>query len=278
MSSSTPLRLLLIVAHPDDAEGICGGLMTKYRQAGHAVKWISVTNGDAGHHEISGPELAEIRRKESANATAVIGAEYEIWDAHDGCLEPTLEMRWEVIRAIRTFKPDLVLTHRNCDYHPDHRAVAQLVQDASFSVTVPALVPDTPALRKDPVVAYMADLFTRPTSLRADIVFNVDEYQDTIIEMFSCHSSQAFEWLPYNWGIADTVPADEEGRKAWMLKYLMPKLHGSVAERYRTELIETYGEEIGGQVKFAEVYEISEYARPLDDELRECLFGGTLDT
>ncbi len=272
MPDSTPLRLLIIGAHPDDAEGRCGGLMTIYRQAGHVVKWISVTNGDAGHHLISGPELAKIRDQESASATAVIGAEYEIWDAHDGQLEPTLEMRWQVIRAIRTFKPDLVLTHRNCDYHPDHRAVAQLVQDASFSVTVPAIVPDTPALSKDPVVAYMADTFTRPTPLRADICMNVDDYRDTINEMFSCHVSQAFEWLPFNRGVADTVPAEEEERNKWLLESFMPHLYGDVADAFRKELIANYGEDIGKDVKFAEVYEISEYACPLDDEKRERFF------
>ena len=185
-------------------------------------------------------------------------------------------MRWKVIRAIRSFKPDLVLTHRSCDYHPDHRAVAQLVQDASFSVTVPALVPDTPALAKDPVIAYMADLFTRPTPLRADIIFSVDESIDTIVEMFSCHASQAFEWLPYNSGEADTVPADQEGRKAWMQENFLPKLYGNVANRYRDELITVYGEQEGEKVKFAEVYEISEYARQMDDEMRERLFGESL--
>lgn len=272
MSSSNQLRLLLIVAHPDDAEARCGGLMAMYRKAGHLVKWISVTNGDAGHHEISGPELAKIRLRESKNAAAVIGADCEVWDAADGCLEPTLEMRWEVIRAIRAFQPDLVLTHRTCDYHPDHRAVGQLVQDASFSVTVPALVPDTPALRKDPVIAYMADPFTRPVSLRADIAIKVDSYLDTIIEMFTSHESQVFEWLPYIMKISDPVPIDEEGKKCWFQKHFISKFYQRVADDYRAELISTYGSKTGARVWFAEVYEISEYARPLDDELRNRLF------
>ena len=56
-----------------------------------------------------------------------------------------------IIREIRDFQPDLVLTHRPCDYHPDHRAVGQCVQDASYMVTVPHIVPDVQALRKDPV-------------------------------------------------------------------------------------------------------------------------------
>lgn len=273
MPSPAPLRLLLIVAHPDDAEARCGGLMTRYRQAGHVVKWISVTNGDAGHHRISGPELAAIRRRESADATALIGADHEIWDAHDGRLEANLQRRWQVIRAIRSFRPDLVVTHRGCDYHPDHRAVAQLVQDASFSVTVPAIVPDTPALPRDPVVAYMADLFTRPNPLRPDVVFGVDAHRDTIIAMFSCHASQAFEWLPHHRGVLDTVPPDAEGRKTWMLEQFMPRLYGAVANTYRRELIAAYGPEIGAAIAFAEAYEISEYAAPLTPEARERLFG-----
>ena len=272
MPDSKPLRLLLIVAHPDDAEARCGGLMTRYRKAGHVVKWISVTNGDAGHHKIKGPELAKIRQQESENAVAVIGAECEIWDTPDGHLEPSLELRWKVIRAIRTFEPDLVLTHRTCDYHPDHRAVGQLVQDASFSVTVPALVPDTPALEKDPVIAYMADLFTRPNRLRADIVHNVDPYTDTIIDLFSCHASQVFEWLPHNMGITDPVPDDAAERHAWMRKHFMSRLYEKVADAYRAELIAEYGEAAGIKVQLAEVYEVSEYARPLDDELKRRLF------
>lgn len=267
-----PLRLLLLVAHPDDAEARCGGIMTAYRNAGHEVKWISVTNGNAGHHEISGTELTKIRTRESANATKVIGAEFEVWDTPDGCLESSLEMRWKIIRAIRSYQPDLVLTHRTCDYHPDHRAVGQLVQDASFSVTVPALVPDTPALRKDPVIAYMSDLFSRPNSLRPDIVVNADPFADAIIAIFSCHASQVFEWLPYNLQIDDPVPDDLEGRNAWMRRHFMKKLYGGVADKFRDSLIDTYGAETGSSVEFAEVYEISEYAGKMTEDLRKRLF------
>ena len=272
MPAMEPLRLLLLVAHPDDAEARCGGIMTAYRNAGHEVKWISVTNGNAGHHEISGTELTEIRTQESANASEVIGAEFEVWNTPDGCLEATLEMRWKIIRTIRSYQADLVLTHRTCDYHPDHRAVGQLVQDASFSVTVPALVPDTPALRKDPVIAYMSDLFSRPNSLRPDIVVNADPYADTIIKMFSCHASQVFEWLPYNLGVDDPVPDDLEGRNAWMRRHFMKDLYGGVADKFRASLVEAYGERTGRGIEFAEVYEISEYAAEMTEELRKRLF------
>ena len=138
--SGEQLRLLILGAHPDDADVHAGGLASIYRQLGHVVKMISVTDGGAGHHQRSSAELAEIRRAEAAAAGKVIGAAYETWGNPDGELQPTLEVRHQIIREIRTFQPDLLLTHRTNDYHPDHRAVGQVVQDASYMVTVPLVV------------------------------------------------------------------------------------------------------------------------------------------
>src|SRR5438874_10123371 len=112
-----PLRLLILGAHPDDADYHAGGLAALYRAAGHVVKMVSLTNGDASHHQLRGPELARFRRGEAAAAGAVIGASYDVLDHPDGELLPTLANRREVIRLIRTFRPDLVLTHRPDDYH-----------------------------------------------------------------------------------------------------------------------------------------------------------------
>jgi LmbE family N-acetylglucosaminyl deacetylase len=143
---SDPLRLLILGAHPDDAEFHAGGLAAIYRRLGHVVKMVALTNGDAGHHQMHGPELAARRRQEAAAAGAVIGAEYVAWDHHDGFLQPTIELRLEVIRELRRFRPDLVLTHRPDDYHPDHRAVGNVVRDASYMVTVPRRA--APGLRR----------------------------------------------------------------------------------------------------------------------------------
>ena len=140
----------------------------------------------------------------------MIGATYETWDIPDGQLMPTLDVRLRVIREIRTFAPDLVLTHRTCDYHPDHRAVGQLVQDASYLVTVPNVLRDVPALRKDPAVAYMADTFSKPNRMTADVVLDVTDRLDTIVAMLACHRSQVFEWLAYEEGLLGEVPADDE--------------------------------------------------------------------
>src|SRR5437763_6276978 len=106
---SEPLRLLVIGAHPDDADYAAGGLAALYRASGHVVKMVSLTNGDAGQHLQPGPLLAERRRKEAAAAGAVIGATYDLFDNHDGELLPTLENRRQVIRLVRSFHPDVVL-------------------------------------------------------------------------------------------------------------------------------------------------------------------------
>ena len=217
-------------------------------------------------------KLKRLRIEEAAASAAVIGAESAVWTFPDGHLMPSLEVREAIIAEMRRFKPDLVLTHRTCDYHPDHRAVGQAVQDASYMVTVPKVVPDVPALSRDPVVGYLPDMFTRPTPLRADVVVDVTAELEAIVAMLACHRSQFFEWLPSNLRIADQVPADEAGKITWLGKWyanvILPR-----AERCRAELAVNVGAERAAKIEFVEMFEISEYARPLDAELRERLFG-----
>jgi N-acetylglucosamine malate deacetylase 1 len=272
MPAETP-RLLILGAHPDDAEYHAGGLATIYRQHGYGVKIVSATDGGAGHHERSAEELVPLRRAEATAAGDVIGAEYVTWDLPDGQLEPTLDVRWRIVREIRTFAPDLVLTHRPCDYHPDHRAVGQAVQDASYLVTVPGVLSDVPVIGRDPVVAYMPDLFRRPYPMTADVVIDTSEYIDTIVAMLACHRSQVYEWLPYEEGVLDQVPEDEAARLRWLRDWFAQHVRPR-ADRFRDALMAAYGQDRGSQIEFAEVYEISEYARPLDDVLRARLFPG----
>jgi len=266
-----PLRLLILGAHPDDAEYHAGGLASIYCERGHAVRMVSMTDGRAGHHERVPEELAVLRREEAAAAGRVIGAEYITWDVHDGELVPSLEMRRRVIREIRTFRPDLVLTHRPFDYHPDHRAAGQLVQDATYLVTVPNVMRDFPALRRDPVVAYMADLFTKPSPLEPDVVLDVTDRAETIVRMLACQRSQVFEWLPYEEGILDQVPEGDEARLEWLREWYRRHML-TRAERFRRELCESFGEERGRAIEFCEVFELSEYAAAADPSTRQRLF------
>ena len=199
------------------------------------------------------------------------GFGYEVWDFPDGELQPTLEVRRRIIREIRQFAPDLVLTHRTCDYHPDHRAVGLAVQDASYMVTVPPIVPEVPALRSDPIVAYMNDLFTKPCPLQPDIVLDVTPFVAEIVDMLACHACQVFDWLPYNLRVEDQVARDPATRMEWLSTWYGRRAQ-AVADRFRSALVATYGQQIGSTTKFAEAYEISEYAGQPDEATRRRLF------
>jgi LmbE family N-acetylglucosaminyl deacetylase len=254
-------RLLVFGAHPDDCDIKAGGLAALYAQKGHRVKFVSVTNGDAGHHQMGGEPLAKRRNAEAQAAAKVLGIEYELLDNHDGHLEPTLENRFKVIQQIRQFRPDLVMTHRPNDYHPDHRYTSVLVQDAAYMVTVPNVCGLALALDYNPTILYLSDGFTKPYPFQADVVVGIDEVIEQKIDMLHCHQSQFYEWLPYNAGILDQVPKEDAEQRSWMAERRLQGFQ-KVADQYRKVLISTYGEEKGSQIHYAEAFEACEYGAP----------------
>jgi len=266
--SSEPLRFLVIGAHPDDPEKV-GGTMAKLIAKGHKVRLVAMTNGNAGHHEMGGGPLAKRRFKEAQCAGNVIGAEYVVIDNDDGKLMPTLENREKVIAQIREFRADVVITHRPNDYHPDHRNTGLLVRDAAYMVTVPNIVPSVPHLNRNPIFMYMNDRFTQPSPFDPDIVVAIDDVIEKKIDMYHCHVSQMYEWLPYNAGRLDQVPSDPSQRREWLGSRWKSRSEGP-ARRYRDLLIKLYGQERGSAVKFAEAFEVSEYgSRPSLERLKK---------
>ncbi len=269
--STPPLRILVLGAHPDDADIKAGGCASLWCRGGHRVKLVSVTDGGAGHQTLRRPALAERRRAEARAAGAVIGAEYDVLGHPDGGLLPTLEARHDLIRLIRAFAPDLVLTHRPNDYHPDHRYTATLVQDAAYMVTVPAVCPEAPHLERNPVIAYLSDDFKKPAPFRPDVVVDVGPEVERVADMCHRHASQFYEWLPFNGGYLDQVPAGDAERRAWLGERLRKRLR-PLADRYRDLLVQTYGPQAGPKVEYAEAFEASEYGAPLDAAARARLF------
>lgn len=264
------LHIIIIGAHPDDAEESCG-TAALYLAAGHKVKLVSVTNGDAGHQTLGGGELARTRAEEARKAGQILGVEYQILDNHDGELLPTLENRRKIISLIRDFHADIVITHRLNDYHPDHRNTAQLVMDAAYMVTVPNICPESPILTKNPVFLFTADDFTKPTPFQADVVVGIDKTIEKKMDMWDCHVSQMYEWLPWNQGIIDQVPKDKAKRREWMAKPWR-KVASDIADKYRSKLIELYGQEKGSKIKYAEAFEDSEHGTRLTKENIPVLF------
>ncbi len=126
-----------------------------------------------------------------------------------------LATRKRLIRYIREYNPDLIITHRTNDYHADHRAVDQLVQDASYVLIVPHECPEVPAMRKMPIILFNEDSFTNPV-FKADIIIDVDDEIDTKLKIADLNVCQVYEWLPYTKGILDQVPESKEERFEWL--------------------------------------------------------------
>jgi LmbE family N-acetylglucosaminyl deacetylase len=135
-------NILVILAHPDDPEFFCGATLARWAKAGHTIHYFLLTCGDkGGDPDLTPAQLCQLRHAEQHQAARLIGvSSVRFLDLEDGYLIPSLELRREVVRAIRQEKPDLLVT---CDpsnlfvrdsylNHPDHRYAGQVVLDAAF--------------------------------------------------------------------------------------------------------------------------------------------------
>ncbi len=265
------LRIICFGAHPDDAEYKSGGVAALWAAAGHHVKLVSVTNGDIGHWQMSGGELAQRRTAESALVAKRLGVTSEVLDIHDGELLPTLENRRTIVRLIRDWNADLVISHRPWDYHPDHRYVGVLVQDAAYMVAVPFFCPDTPPLKKNPVFLYSSDGFLKPYPFQADIAVDVGPVFEQKVDALMALESQTFEGgaLGSEQIAASRPPASQPAlRREWLHERWVKRQSGE-ADRYRQTLSRWYGPEAAEKIQFAEAFEICEYGQqPEPEEIR----------
>ncbi len=266
LTAQQKLRVLAIGAHPDDCDIKMGGTAALFAQMGHVVKFLSITNGDAGHHEMGGGPLAKRRYLETQESLKRLGIEeYQVLDNHDGELTPSLEIRRQIIRVIREWKADIVITHRSNDYHPDHRNAGILVQDAAYMVVVPNVVSGTPPLTKNPVFLYYSDNFQKPNPFKADIAVDIDATYEKKIDGMDAHVSQFYEWLAFVDGRIAEVPKDPKARREWLKSWRISGVNPAA----RAALEKWYGKERAAKVQHAETFEIGEYGRrPSDEELK----------
>jgi len=264
-----PVRVIAIFAHPDDAESKMGGTAALMAQMGHQVKFLSLTNGDAGHYKEGGGVLGKRRRTEAKEAARRLGIEeYEVLDYHDAELIPTLDVRLDVIRAIREWDADVVIGLRPNDYHPDHRNAGQVVIDASYMVQVPNVAPDTPPTASNPVFLYMQDRFTKPYPFEPDIAVAIDDVFETKVDGLDAHVSQMYEWLPWIGGYIEDVPEGAEARREWLEERYRSR--SDVSSDVRQSLETWYGSQQAQQVQYAEAFEVAEYGhQPSDAEIRQ---------
>ncbi len=265
IAQDRPLQIIMIGAHPDDCDIKSGGTAALFVAMGHHVKFLSVTNGDAGHQSEGGGMLAKRRIAETKEVAKRLGINYDVLDNHDGELLPTLEIRLQIIRKIREWNADVVFAPRSNDYHPDHRYTGVLVQDAAFMVGVPNIAPDTPPVRKNPVFLYFQDNFKRPNPFQPDIAVDITPVIAKKIDGLDAHQSQFYEWLPWIGNYEAEVPKDKKAQREYLLSKRVTKVNSDV----RKSLEKWYGKSRSDQIQYAEAFEICEYGtQPTEADIR----------
>lgn len=264
-------NVMVIAAHPDEADMYAGGLAALCARRGDRVKFVSLTNGDCGHQLQNGDELIRRRKKEADAAAAALGiAAYDVLDIHDGELETDVSTRRKVIQLIREWSTDVVIAfHPEGPGHVDNRNAGRLVRDAiGFVYNVPQYMPEVPSLQQMPWVLLMPD-YAMKSLYRPDCAVNVHDVMDRKLAACAAHASQFFEFAPWQMGFLDQVPDDRSDCRDFLLQYwdYCLKRTGEMD----TPLQSQYGTS-AVNVEFAEAYEIADYARmPEKDELEDFL-------
>jgi LmbE family N-acetylglucosaminyl deacetylase len=201
-----------LLAHPDDAEILCGGTLVRLAKLGWEVHIATATAGDCGTMTLSREEISAVRRGEARSAAALIGAHYHCLDESDGFVvydKPTIRKAIDLFRRIA---PTLVFTHAARDYMMDHEQVSMLARGASFlyggpnvsalprhpGSVVPHLYYCDPIEGVDPLGQPVA-----PTTL-----VDVTAEMPTKLEMLARHASQR-EWLRAHHGMDEYIDSTE---------------------------------------------------------------------
>jgi LmbE family N-acetylglucosaminyl deacetylase len=196
-----PESAMVIVAHPDDAEFTMAGTIAAWTKAGCRVTYVICTDGNAGSHEpgMTREKLAQIRRSEQRAACDILGVREVVFLGYDdGLLQPTLDLRRDLVRVIRQYKPEVVLTSDPSRLlsgdryinHPDHRAAGQAALDALAPASaMPLLWPEvgTPH-RVCQVYIYGND--------QPNVWVDITETIDQKITALKQHASQMGDWDP----------------------------------------------------------------------------------
>ncbi|HOU40580.1 MAG TPA: PIG-L family deacetylase [Promineifilum sp.] len=199
-----PKTAMFIFAHPDDIEFGVAGTAALWARGGCRVIYVVITDGNVGSHEdgMTPERLAEIRRAEQTAAGDVAGAECVYLGYHDGFLQPTLELRKDLVRLIRQYRPEAVVCLDPTNFfpaedyinHPDHRAAGQAALDAVFPAAEMTLL--YPDLAAEGLTGHKVDYVFITFSERANYYVDITTTLDLKIEALRKHASQLGKWDP----------------------------------------------------------------------------------
>jgi LmbE family N-acetylglucosaminyl deacetylase len=207
--------ILSIHAHPDDAEILAGGTLALLADLGHHITIATFTPGDCGSKQLGPEEIANVRRREAANAAALIGARYVCLEMRDLAIFDDDVSRRRVTETLRQTRPDLVLTAAPSDYHCDHEAASALVRDACFAAPAPnystRAEKPAPPIDRIPHLYFMDPVEGRERDGRPaqpDFVVDIAATFNRKRAMLAEHASQRI-WLREHHGTDDYLDAME---------------------------------------------------------------------
>jgi LmbE family N-acetylglucosaminyl deacetylase len=199
--------ILTILAHPDDAEFLCGGTLIRLaREKNWQVHIASMTAGDCGSVQYGPEEISRIRKKEGADAAALIGATYHCLEEHDLLVFYNERALERVTRLSREVRPSIVITHSASDYMPDHEMTSYVARAAAFAAPAPNFLRDRghgPALERIPHLYYADAVEGKDTLGRAlppAFCVDISKVIETKSQMLACHASQR-DWLRKHHGM-----------------------------------------------------------------------------
>jgi LmbE family N-acetylglucosaminyl deacetylase len=181
-------RLLAVVAHPDDADYLCAGTLARAKDDGAAIGICVLCRGDKGQPSDTIDDLADVRRREMADAAALLGAELLLGEYGDGELADGPEERRRVIELYRRFEPTLILAHWLDDYHPDHRAAGDLAEAASWFCASGGHITESPRMKQPPALWWMDTI--NMTGFQPGFYLDISQYVEIKQRMLACHRSQ----------------------------------------------------------------------------------------
>ncbi len=191
-----PEKVMVIFAHPDDAEGNCGGTTAKWVRIGKVIHYLVLTNGDKGSDDpsMTSDKLAGIREEEQEAAANVLGVSgVTFLRIPDGELEVSLPLRKEITRLIRLHQPAIILTHdpwKPYQFHPDHRAAGFLALDAVIAARDRLYYPDYLTQGLKPCRVRKVCLFGTD---HPDFWVDISESFELKLQAVRCHKSQGLD-------------------------------------------------------------------------------------
>lgn len=207
--------VLALMAHPDDAEILCGGTLALLEEKGWEVHIATATAGDCGSSKLKPEEISAIRRQEAAKAAAILGGKHHCLEQRDLLVRHDEETLTAACGLLRSVRPRILIVHSPVDYIVDHEQIALVGRAAAFAAPIPNAPAPSGSRPLDAVPhLYYADPiegkdnFGKP--VRPGLLIDIGTTLETKLEMLACHASQR-DWLRKHHGVDEYI----ESTRRW---------------------------------------------------------------